>query len=46
METLENSEKSLPKEVYDAIAALMKFLEDTESRYKVRSVKEDTHENS
>jgi len=46
METLENSKKNLPKEVYQAIAALMKFLEDTESKYKVRSVKEDSHENS
>ena len=37
MDTLKNSEKHLPKEVYGAISALMKFLEEVEGRYKVRS---------
>jgi hypothetical protein len=55
METLKNSEKHLPKEVYGAISALMKFLEEVEGRYKVRTDnmtgdvragKEDINENS
>jgi mRNA-degrading endonuclease RelE of RelBE toxin-antitoxin system len=56
METLKNSEKKLPKEVYEAISALIRFLEETEGRYRVRTGnaqlanggpnKEDIDENS
>ena len=37
MDTLKNSEKKLPKEVYGAISALVKFFEEVESKYKVRT---------
>ena len=38
---MENQEKQLPAEVYDAISALIKFLEDTENKYL-----EEKNENS
>ena len=53
--TLKNSEKHLPKEVYGAISALMKFLEEVEGKYRVRTggfqttkadIEEDIDENS
>jgi len=52
MNTLEKNEKNLPKEVYEAIATLMRFLEDAETKYKVKTVdtrpnnEEDLNENS